>query len=227
MTGTRPRSCITRPRAICRRGSCSSASRGTAPGWPRSMTSCRPSKSSRRAGHARWSRTGSRSPARARGVSRTPASGSRAARSRGSRSSGQRATRIAARGFCRKWNRAFARLPGTLEPIVAPEGTQRIDLISGLEMRRPERARSGFFVDASGAVLTTAEAVRGCGRITLDESFEAESPMSIPRAASPCCARANASRRGAWRSSGRKRRASCHRWPLPDIPTKGGSARRR
>ena len=69
---------------------------------------------------------------------------------------------------------SFARLPGTLEPIVAPEGTQRIDLISGLEMRRPERARSGFFVDATGAVLTTAEAVRGCERITLDESFEAE-----------------------------------------------------
>ena len=70
--------------------------------------------------------------------------------------------------------RSFARLPGTLEPIVTPQGAQRLDLLAGLEMRRPERARSGFFVDPDGAVLTTAEAVRGCGRITLDESFEAQ-----------------------------------------------------
>jgi len=70
--------------------------------------------------------------------------------------------------------RSFARLPGTLEPIVPPQDAQRLDLLAGLEMRRPDRARSGFFVDGDGAVLTTAEAVRGCGRITLDESFEAQ-----------------------------------------------------
>src|SRR6056297_387991 len=69
---------------------------------------------------------------------------------------------------------SFAPLPGTLDAIAAPPAGQRIDLVSGLDIRRPDRARSGFFVDARGAVLTTAEAVRGCGRVTIDESVEAE-----------------------------------------------------
>lgn len=51
--------------------------------------------------------------------------------------------------------------------------TQSIDLISGLEIRRAEKARSGVYVSAQGAVLTTTEAVAGCGRITLDESYDA------------------------------------------------------
>lgn len=51
--------------------------------------------------------------------------------------------------------------------------TQSIDLISGLEIRRADKARSGFFVSAQGAVVTTNEAVTGCSRITLDESYDA------------------------------------------------------
>lgn len=70
--------------------------------------------------------------------------------------------------------KSFAVLPGTLEPVAAPVAAQRLDLIAGLEVRRPRLSRSGFFVDERGAVLTTAEAVRGCGRITLDETHEAE-----------------------------------------------------
>jgi len=69
---------------------------------------------------------------------------------------------------------SFSTLPGTLEAIAAPATGQRIDLVAGLDVRRPERARTGFFVDARGAVLTTAEAVRGCGRITLGETAEAD-----------------------------------------------------
>ncbi|MET4100663.1 peptidoglycan hydrolase-like protein with peptidoglycan-binding domain [Roseovarius sp. MBR-78] len=70
--------------------------------------------------------------------------------------------------------KSFAPLPGTLEAIAAPTSGQRIDLVAGLDVRRPDRSRSGFFVDARGAVLTTAEAVRGCARITLDETIEAD-----------------------------------------------------
>lgn len=68
---------------------------------------------------------------------------------------------------------SFAWLPGTLDPS---EGStaQSIDLISGLEIRKPKLSRSGFYVDAGGAVLTTAEAVQGCGRITIDESYDAD-----------------------------------------------------
>ncbi len=51
--------------------------------------------------------------------------------------------------------------------------TQSIDLVSGLEIRRAEKARSGFFVSPQGAVVTTIEAVTGCSRITLDESYDA------------------------------------------------------
>ncbi|MGP9789002.1 serine protease [Roseinatronobacter sp. NSM] len=50
---------------------------------------------------------------------------------------------------------------------------QRGDLLSGLTVRRPEFSRSGFYVDANGAVLTSAAAVANCGRVTLDESYDA------------------------------------------------------
>jgi S1-C subfamily serine protease len=55
---------------------------------------------------------------------------------------------------------------------VMPEAT-RSTLLAGLELRRPKLSRSGFYVDASGAVLTVAEAVTGCGRVTLDGSVPA------------------------------------------------------
>lgn len=53
-------------------------------------------------------------------------------------------------------------------------GIQDIDLLSGLEIRRPERSGSGFYITSDGAVLTTTNAVRQCRRITLDEDVEAE-----------------------------------------------------
>ncbi len=59
-------------------------------------------------------------------------------------------------------------------PDNAGSDRQDIDLLSGLEIRRAERARSGFFIDAAGAVLTISEAVRQCSRITLDEDTEAD-----------------------------------------------------
>jgi peptidoglycan hydrolase-like protein with peptidoglycan-binding domain len=67
---------------------------------------------------------------------------------------------------------SFARLPGTLAPEAA-EAPAGVDLVAGLAVRRPVRARSGFFVDAEGAVLTSAEAVEGCARVTLDGDIEA------------------------------------------------------
>ena len=49
----------------------------------------------------------------------------------------------------------------------------RRDLVAGLEVRRPERSRSGFFVDSTGTVVTTAEAVAMCDRVTIDEAYRA------------------------------------------------------
>lgn len=49
-----------------------------------------------------------------------------------------------------------------------PVAVASADLTSGLELRRPTVTRSGFYVTAKGAVLTTADAVQGCGRVTVD-----------------------------------------------------------
>ena len=60
-------------------------------------------------------------------------------------------------------------------PDTAGTGTQDIDLLAGLAIRRPERARSGFYVDNAGGVVTTASAVNQCTRVTLGE----ELPLNI------------------------------------------------
>ncbi|MDO8882832.1 MAG: serine protease [Pseudotabrizicola sp.] len=62
-----------------------------------------------------------------------------------------------------------------LDPGMVPmtDATRR-GLLAGLELRRPKSTGSGFYVDTSGRVLTTAEAVAHCGRITLDGVTEAQ-----------------------------------------------------
>lgn len=69
---------------------------------------------------------------------------------------------------------SFEALPAVL-PSAAPlaETGPRLDLLAGLEVRRPERVRSGVFVDAAGSVVTAAQVVQGCGRVTLGDDLEA------------------------------------------------------
>lgn len=71
---------------------------------------------------------------------------------------------------------SFRAVPGVLPDSAGASGSSvaRRDLISGLEVRRPIRARSGFFVDAVGTVVTAAEAVQGCERVTIDEAYTAQ-----------------------------------------------------
>jgi Trypsin-like peptidase domain/Putative peptidoglycan binding domain len=62
-----------------------------------------------------------------------------------------------------------------LDPGLVPmPDAQRKGLLAGLEVRRPGLSRTGFFVDGQGMVLTTAEAVKGCSRITLDLETDAD-----------------------------------------------------
>lgn len=68
---------------------------------------------------------------------------------------------------------SFTRLDGTLDPAAGADLTQDIDLVSGLEIRKPKLSRSGFYVDRSGTVVTTSEVVQGCSRITLDDAYDA------------------------------------------------------
>jgi peptidoglycan hydrolase-like protein with peptidoglycan-binding domain len=95
------------------------------------------------------------------------------------------------KGYLVDWDgRATARMPRVLDALRAgfqPFGTHALDpghgtplavdrtaLMAGVEPAAPLRARSGVFVDAAGAVLTTAEAVAGCGRIMLDAAYPAD-----------------------------------------------------
>ena len=75
---------------------------------------------------------------------------------------------------------SFTRLPGTIDPAMVTSGGQSIDLVAGLAIRKPVWTRSGVFVDAKGAVATSAEAVEGCGRVTLDGAVEASVAASDP-----------------------------------------------
>ena len=61
-----------------------------------------------------------------------------------------------------------------LDPGLVPlDDSARAGMLAGMEVRRPERSRSGFYVTTTGAVVTVPEAVTGCGRITLDRDTEA------------------------------------------------------
>ncbi|PIE06508.1 MAG: hypothetical protein CSA74_12125 [Rhodobacterales bacterium] len=70
---------------------------------------------------------------------------------------------------------SFAPIPGAALPDNAglDQAEQSIDLVSGLKIRKAERARSGFFVTEQGDVLTTLEAVQNCGSVTLEDAYPA------------------------------------------------------
>lgn len=57
-----------------------------------------------------------------------------------------------------------------LDPTLGkPMDVARGDLISGLDVRHPEFARSGFFIAANGAVLTAAAGLDRCGKLTIED----------------------------------------------------------
>ncbi len=73
-----------------------------------------------------------------------------------------------------------------------PSMAQSVNLLAGLSIRQPDVSRSGFYVDTSGAVLTTADAVASCERVTLDQThqvdvvaIDAPSRLALLRPAEP------------------------------------------
>ncbi|MDB5661231.1 MAG: peptidoglycan-binding protein [Cypionkella sp.] len=61
-----------------------------------------------------------------------------------------------------------------LDPGLVPmDAATRSGLLAGMEVKLPKLSRSGFFVDASGVVVTTVEAVAQCGRVTIDHATDA------------------------------------------------------
>ena len=68
-----------------------------------------------------------------------------------------------------------------MDPGLVPLGdATKKGLLAGLATKKPKLSRSGFFVDAKGSVLTTAEAVAHCGRITLDRTMAAKVTFTDP-----------------------------------------------
>jgi len=68
-----------------------------------------------------------------------------------------------------------------LDPGIAPmDDATRTGLLSGLEVRKPLLTASGFFIDPAGSVLTIADAVAQCSRITLDGTTEATVALTDP-----------------------------------------------
>ena len=68
-----------------------------------------------------------------------------------------------------------------LDPGIVPmDGATKQGLLSGLEVRKPRLTRSGFFIDPQGSVLTSADAVDQCARITLDGVTEATVTLADP-----------------------------------------------
>lgn len=69
---------------------------------------------------------------------------------------------------------SFTPITGTTLPLSNPGEDQSIDLLAGLEIRKPSLSRSGFFISDNGTVLTTSEVVNQCSEITLNHDTIAE-----------------------------------------------------
>jgi peptidoglycan hydrolase-like protein with peptidoglycan-binding domain len=61
-------------------------------------------------------------------------------------------------------------LDATMVPLSA---AQKQGMVAGLDIRTPVIARSGFFIDAGGDVLTTTEVLNDCSRITFGNNHAA------------------------------------------------------
>lgn len=75
---------------------------------------------------------------------------------------------------------SFDPIDGVLDPAAGVAADQNIDLMSGLQIRKPRLSRSGFFADPSGLVLTVAEAAQNCSRITLEDDLDLKVAWSDP-----------------------------------------------
>ena len=77
--------------------------------------------------------------------------------------------------FLPKMEASLRSIGPAMDPAQGFDAAQQdVDLVSGLDIRRPIKSRSGFFVDTSGRVLTSAEMANGCGRLTINQQHPAD-----------------------------------------------------
>lgn len=75
---------------------------------------------------------------------------------------------------------SFATTDAVLDAAAGAEAEQRIDLVAGLQVRKPRLSRSGFFADNNGSVLTVSEIADSCTRITLGDDQELQVASNDP-----------------------------------------------
>ena len=63
---------------------------------------------------------------------------------------------------------------GALADVAGDEPEERVDLLAGLQIRRPTMSRSGVYLDRSGAVLTVTELLDSCERLTIAGDYDAQ-----------------------------------------------------
>lgn len=64
---------------------------------------------------------------------------------------------------------SFERIDGTLDPnLITPGAEQATDMVSGLAIRKPLRSRTGFYAGTGGEIVTSADLIADCGRITVN-----------------------------------------------------------
>jgi len=75
---------------------------------------------------------------------------------------------------------SFTPTAAVLPDLPVAGAAQGRELLAGLRIRQPDRMRSGFYVSQDGKVVTSAEAVAACGRVTLDDTIEARVTATDP-----------------------------------------------
>lgn len=76
---------------------------------------------------------------------------------------------------------SFRAIDGVLPDIPDSGESQQVDLLAGLEIRKPQLSRSGFYVSEDGMVVTSGEINGQCQRITLDDLHEAQVVSGDPQ----------------------------------------------
>jgi S1-C subfamily serine protease len=69
---------------------------------------------------------------------------------------------------------SFETFRGTLDPNMGEGRIQTQDLLFGLHIKKPEFSRSGVFVSTEGHVVTDAQGLDTCDKITIEKHYDAQ-----------------------------------------------------
>jgi S1-C subfamily serine protease len=75
---------------------------------------------------------------------------------------------------------SFTRLDGVLNPDLGSNASQKVDLLFGLDIKKPAFVRSGIFVSNTGHIVTDASGLKNCARITVEHRYEASLMKTDP-----------------------------------------------